>query len=62
MKKAAKDVTIIGGGDKDGPALPVIVRQWKKFTAERVKLEKASTPYVWHPFEILGPKLMAHSQ
>ena len=36
VKKAAKDVIIIKG-DQDRPTLPVIVRQWKKFTTERGK-------------------------
>ena len=36
VKKATKDMIIIKG-DQDRPTLPVIVRQWKKFTTERGK-------------------------
>ena len=36
VKKAAKDMVIVKG-HQDGPTLPVIVNQWKKFTTERGK-------------------------
>lgn len=44
VKKAAKDIVIIKSSGRDGPTLPVIVKQWKKFTADQGK--KVTFPYV----------------
>jgi len=37
VKKAAKRVIVIESGGQDGPSLPIIVKQWKKFTADQEK-------------------------
>ncbi|KAF9647617.1 hypothetical protein BDM02DRAFT_3145651 [Thelephora ganbajun] len=37
VRKAAKDVVTIEAGGRDEPTLPVIVKQWKKFTADQGK-------------------------
>lgn len=60
VKKAAKGVIIIKGGDRDGPALPIVVKQWKKFMADQGK--KATAPYVRYRPTILNLKLMVHSR
>lgn len=58
MKKAAKDIIVIKSVGQEGPALPVIVKQWKKFTASQGK--KAAAPYVWYQPTILNFKLMVY--
>lgn len=44
VRKAAKDVITMKSYGKDGPSLPVIVKQWKKFAADQGK--KTMSPYV----------------
>jgi len=44
VKKAAKDTTIMKGGSKDTPSLPIIVKQWKKFVADQER--ESMSPYV----------------
>jgi len=59
VKKAAKDVITIKGGGQDGPTLPIIVKQWKGFTAGQGK--KTTSPYVWYRPTIPGFQLTAYS-
>lgn len=59
VKKAAKDVIVIKGGGQDGPTLPVIVKQWKKFTADQGR--KATFPYVLCQPAILASNLRTTS-
>lgn len=49
VKKAAKGITAVESSGQDGPSLPVIIEQWKKFTEGK----QAVSPYVWCPFTAL---------
>jgi len=60
VKKAVKGVIEIKGGDKNGPTLPAILKQWKKLTAGKGK--KATAPYVWYRSAIPGSKLTTQLQ
>jgi len=59
VKKAAKDIIAITGSGLDGPTLPVIVNQWKKFMASQGK--KATSPYAWYRPTIPGFQLTGYS-
>ena len=59
VKKAAKGTIIAKGCGQDGPSLPVIVEQWKKFVADQEK--KPTSPYVRYQPMILRSKLKACS-